>query len=269
MPMITVERRDDGVAIVWLDHPEKPVNTLSPAAVKEFNETVLPVLDDKEVRGLVVVSAKPDTFIAGADLEVIEGLGEAEISSLSSEGNKLLERIFTSSKPVVAAVHGAALGGGLEVALACHYILATDDPKTVLAQSEVMLGLLPAGGGTQRLVERIGLAAALPMLLTGKRVRARRAKKMGLVDAVTTPGGIAETGARAALALADGSLKRPPRKKSLVDRFLATAPGRSIVLRKARAQVNRQTRGLYPAPPAILDSCLLYTSDAADEVVPV
>jgi 3-hydroxyacyl-CoA dehydrogenase/enoyl-CoA hydratase/carnithine racemase len=253
MGMIEIERRPDGVAVVVLDHPTKPVNTLSPAVVEEFNQKVAPLLDEDDVRGLVVVSAKTDTFIAGADLELIEGLGEVEISNMSRQGNALLERIFTSKKPVVAAVHGAALGGGLEVALACHYILATDDPKTVLAQSEVMLGLLPAGGGTQRLVERVGLVAALPMLLTGKRVRARRAKKMGLVDAITTPGGIAETGARAALALAEGSLKRRPRKKNLMDRFASTAPGRAIVLRKARQQVARRTRGLYPAPPAILE----------------
>jgi 3-hydroxyacyl-CoA dehydrogenase/enoyl-CoA hydratase/carnithine racemase len=253
MGMIEVERRPDGVAVVVLDHPTKPVNTLSPAVVEEFNEKVAPLIDDDAVLAMVVVSAKADTFIAGADLELIEGLGEQEISDMSREGNALLERIFTSKKPVVAAVHGAALGGGLEVALACHYILATDDPKTVLAQSEVMLGLLPAGGGSQRLVERIGLVAALPMLLTGKRVRARRGKKIGLVDGITTPGGIAETGARAALALADGSLERRPRKKNLVDRFASTAPGRAIVLRKARQQVERRTRGLYPAPPAILE----------------
>jgi 3-hydroxyacyl-CoA dehydrogenase/enoyl-CoA hydratase/3-hydroxybutyryl-CoA epimerase len=252
MSMITVERRDDGVAVVWLDHPTKAVNTLSPAAVEEFNQKVAPLLDDTSVRAMVVVSAKPDTFIAGADLELIEGLDAAEISAMSRDGNALLERIATSIKPVVAAVHGAALGGGLEVALACHYILATDDPKTVLAQPEVMLGLLPAGGGTQRLVERVGLVAALPMLLTGKRVRARRARRMGLVDAITTPGGIAETGVRAALALADGSLKRRSRKKSLIDRLAKTPLGRTIVLRRARQQVARQTRGLYPAPPAIL-----------------
>ena len=251
--MIQLEKRSDGIVIVTLDHPSKPVNTLSPAVVKEFNEKVAPLIDETDVRGLVVVSAKVDTFIAGADLEIIEGLGEAEISGLSREGNALLERIATAKKPVVAAVHGAALGGGLEVALACHYIIATDDPKTVLAQSEVMLGLLPAGGGTQRLVERVGLVAALPMLLTGKRIRAKRAKRMGLVDAITTPGGIADTGARAALALGDGSLKRRPRKKSLMDRLAATPPGRALILKEARKKVFRQTRGLYPAPPAILD----------------
>jgi 3-hydroxyacyl-CoA dehydrogenase/enoyl-CoA hydratase/carnithine racemase len=253
MGMIEVERRPDGVAVVVLDHPTKPVNTLSPAVVEEFNQKVAPLLDEDEVRAMVVVSAKADTFIAGADLELIEDLGENEISDMSRQGNALLERIFTSKKPVVAAVHGAALGGGLEVALACHYILATDDPKTVLAQSEVMLGLLPAGGGSQRLVDRVGLVAALPMLLTGKRVRARRAKKMGLVDAITTPGGIAETGARAALAMADGSLERRPRKKNMMDRLASTGPGRALVLRKARQQVERRTRGLYPAPPAILE----------------
>lgn len=253
MGMIHIEQRPDGVVVVTLDHPAKPVNTLSPAVVKEFESTVAPLLDDDRVRALVVVSAKKDTFIAGADLEVIEGLGEAEISAMSRSGNALLERIFTSSKPVVAAVHGAALGGGLEVALACHYILASDDPRTVLGQSEVMLGLLPAGGGTQRLMERVGLVAALPMLLTGQRIRARRARKIGLVDAITTPGGIAETGARAALAMADGTLKRTPRAKTLMDRLAATPPGRALVLRAARKQVARQTRGLYPAPPAILD----------------
>jgi len=253
MSMIRIEFRDDEVAIVWLDHSEKAVNTLSPAVVAEFNELVLPLLEDDSVRALVVASAKEDTFIAGADLEVIEGLSEDEISQMSRDGNALLERIATGPKPVVAAVHGAAIGGGLEVALACHYIVASNDPRTVMSQAEVMLGLLPAGGGTQRLVERVGLAAALPMLLTGKRVRAKKAKRMGLVDALTTPGGIAETAALAALAIADGKLKRSRRKKTMVDRLAAFPPVRSKILREAAKQVARKTRGLYPAPPAILD----------------
>jgi 3-hydroxyacyl-CoA dehydrogenase/enoyl-CoA hydratase/carnithine racemase len=251
--MINIEKRPDGVAIVWLDHPEKPVNTLSPSAVAEFNELVLPLMNDDEVRGLVVASAKEDTFVAGADLEVIEGLTAEEISQMSRDGNALLEKIHTGPKPVVAAVHGAAIGGGMEVALGCHYILASDHPSTVFSQAEVMLGLLPAGGGTQRLVERAGLAAALPMLLTGKRVRAKKAKRMGIVDALTTPSGIAETGARAALALADGKLKRPERKKTLIDKLSVLPPVRAKILKEAAKQVKRTTRGLYPAPPAILD----------------
>jgi 3-hydroxyacyl-CoA dehydrogenase/enoyl-CoA hydratase/carnithine racemase len=236
-----------------LDHPEKTVNTLSPELLREFEENAAPLLDDDGVRAIVLASAKEDSFIAGADLEVLEGLNADEISSMSRSGNAVLERIATSDTPVVAAVHGAALGGGLEVALACHFILASKHPSTVLGQPEVQLGLLPAGGATQRLVERMGLTAALPMLLTGKRIRARRARRMGVVDAVTTPGGIVETAARAALALADGSLVRRPRKKSPIDRLARLAPIRSMILRAARTRVLRQTRGLYPAPPAILD----------------
>jgi enoyl-CoA hydratase/carnithine racemase len=172
---------------------------------------------------------------------------------MSRDGNALLESIFTGPKPVVAAVHGAAIGGGLEVALGCHYILASDDPATVMSQAEVMLGLLPAGGGTQRFVERTGLAAALPMLLTGKRVRAKKAKRMGLVDALVTPGGIVETAAKAAVSMAEGKLKRPSRKKNLLDRLSSFPPVRAKILREAGKQVARRTRGLYPAPPAILD----------------
>ncbi|MEX1310775.1 MAG: 3-hydroxyacyl-CoA dehydrogenase NAD-binding domain-containing protein [Candidatus Sulfomarinibacteraceae bacterium] len=253
MPMIRIEKRTDGVAVVWLDHSEKPVNTLTPSAVAEFNELVLPLMNDDGVRALVVASAKQDTFIAGADLDVIEGLDAEQISEMSRDGNALLEKIFTGPKPVVAAVHGAAIGGGLEVALGCHYILASDDPATVLSQAEVMLGLLPAGGGTQRFIERTGLAAGLPMLLTGKRVRAKKAKRMGLVDALTTPGGIVETAAKAALALADGTLKRPKRKKTMLDRLSSFPPVRAKILKEAGKQVARRTRGLYPAPPAILD----------------
>ena len=253
MPMIRIEKRTDGVAIVWLDSTDKPVNTLTPAAVAEFNELALPLMDDDGVRAIVVASAKEDTFVAGADLEVIEGLDAEEISQMSRDGNALLEAIFTGPKPVVAAVHGAAIGGGLEVALGCHYILASDDPATVLSQAEVMLGLLPAGGGTQRFIERTGLAAGLPMLLTGKRVRAKKAKRMGLVDALTTPGGIVETAAKAALAMADGKLKRPQRTKSLLDRLSSFPPVRSKILGEAAKQVKRRTRGLYPAPQAILD----------------
>ncbi len=246
--------RPDGVAVVTLDHPDKPVNTLSPEVLEEFRERVEPLLDDPRVKAIVVASAKADTFIAGADLEILDGMeSPEEPATLSREGNALLSRIAASTRPVVAAVHGAALGGGMEVALACHFILASDDPATVFAQAEVMLGLLPAGGGTQRLVRKVGLTAALPLLLTGKRIRARKAYRLGLVDALTTPGGIAETAARAALALAEGKLTPRRKKLSAVDRMARVAPVRALILRAARKQVMRQTRGLYPAPLAILE----------------
>jgi len=122
----------------------------------------------------------------------------------------------------------------------------------VLALPEVMLGLLPAGGGTQRLLERTGLQAGLPLLLTGKRLRARKAYRLGIVDALTTPGGLAETAALAARKLADGELSRRERD-SLTDRLLRLGPAYRLVLKRARESVRRRTRGLYPAPEAILD----------------
>ena len=252
MSSFRTELRADGVAIVTFDAAGAAVNTLSPAVIDEFEAEVSPLLDDSRVRAAVLASAKPDTFIAGADLKVLDRMSSAsDAEAMSRRGNVLLSRIAASSKPVVAAIHGAALGGGLEVALACHYLLASDDPATVLALPEVMLGLLPAGGGTQRLPRRIGLAAALPLLLTGQRLRARKAYRLGVVDALTTPGGIAETAARIALLLADGALARRP--LSFATRATLALPARALILRAARKQVHLKTRGLYPAPLAILE----------------
>ncbi len=251
---LRIQRRDDGIALVILDHPAKPVNTISIALLGEVEQKLVPLLSDPGIKGLVMVSAKADNFIAGADLDVLEGYDTPEKASrLSSEGNRLLSMLADSPKPVVAAVHGAAMGGGLEMALACHYILASDHPATVFSQAEVMVGLLPAGGGTQRLIQRTGLIKGLPLLLTGKRLQARRAYRLGLVDGLTTPGGIAETGARAALALAEGRLQRRARKKPLMEKLAALPPVRDLILKKTRKKVAAQTRGNYPAPGMILD----------------
>ncbi len=255
MSAIRVQRRPDGVAVVTLDCPGKSVNTLSPALLEEFERHAASLLEDAAVKAIVVASAKPDTFIAGADLDLAVQMSGAEAEAFSRRGNALLMRLATARTPIVAAVHGAALGGGLEVALACHVILASDDPATVLALPEVTLGLLPAAGGTQRLPRRVGLAAALPLLLTGKRLRARAAYRMGLVDILTTPGGIAETAARAALALAEKKMRNPRRRLPLAVRAQALPPVRGVILRKAKAQVARATRGNYPAPEKILE-CL-------------
>jgi len=254
MGAIRVEKRGDGVAVLTFDNPEGKVNILSRSLFDEIRAILDDVEGDPSVKACVLASGKPDNFIAGANLKEFLAMERAEEGeSLSREGHELLERIARSRKPVVAAIAGLALGGGLEVALACRYRLAADDPKTILALPEVQLGLLPGGGGTQRLPRLVGLPAALPMLLAGRRIRAREAYRMGLVDALTSPGGIADTAARAALRLAEGTLKPRRRKKPFLERLLETPPGRHLVFRKAAEQVRRQTRGNYPAPPFILD----------------
>lgn len=253
MDAIHLIKRNDGVAILRFDTPDSPVNILSSRFFDEFGRHLDQIARDPDIRACVLSSAKPDSFIAGADLdEVLAMTLPTQAAAFSREGHALLDRMAKSSKPFVAAIHGPALGGGLEVALACHYRLASDDPKTVLALPEVMLGLLPAGGGTQRLIPLVGISQGLSMLLTGQRIRASKALKMGLVDALTSPFGIEETAARAALMLAEGKMAPKRREASLKERLLQ-GPLRGMVLKQARQGVYAKTRGLYPAPLAILD----------------
>lgn len=134
---------------------------------------------------MVFISAKPDNFIAGADINMIGNCKTAqEAEALARQGQQLMAEIHALPVPVIAAIHGACLGGGLELALACHGRMCTDDPKTVLGLPEVQLGLLPGSGGTQRLPRLIGVSTALEMILTGKQLRAKQALKLGLVDDV-------------------------------------------------------------------------------------
>lgn len=253
MEAIQLIKRNDGVAILRFDTPDSPVNILSSRFFADFARHLDTIAQDADIKACVLSSAKPDSFIAGADLDELLAMTlPTQAASFSREGHALLDRIAASKKPFVAAIHGPALGGGLEVALACHYRLASDDPKTVLALPEVQLGLLPAGGGTQRLIPLVGLERGLPMLLTGQRIRAAKAAKMGLVDALTSPFGIEETAAKAALMLANGKLSPKIRKRSLKDKLIE-GPLRGMVLKQAREGVIAKTRGLYPAPLAILD----------------
>ncbi|MDB5099433.1 MAG: 3-hydroxyacyl-CoA dehydrogenase NAD-binding protein [Cyanobacteria bacterium RYN_339] len=252
-PAVGYERRPDGVAVITFDTPDSPVNVLSSAFSAEFAAALDQALGDPEVKGCVLASAKPDSFIAGADLKEILGVTDpTAAATLSSGFHVLLDRMAASAKPFVAAIHGACLGGGLEVALACHYRLASDDPKTVLALPEVMVGLLPAGGGTQRLPRLVGLDTALPMLLTGQRIRAKKALRINLIDALTGPFGLVDTAAKAVLGLAAGKLKPKRGLKGLKGAMLDVAPVRNFVLNKASDGVMSKTRGLYPAPKAIL-----------------
>lgn len=254
MTMVEIEQRGD-VGILWLDQPGEAVNTLSPETLDAFEAALDRVADDAGIRGLVVASRKPDSFIAGADLRVLQSARDRdEVEGLSRRGHALLERVRSLGKPVVAAIHGPALGGGLEVALACTYRIASTHPKTRFALPEVRLGLLPAGGGTQLLPRLVGLQRALDMLLTGKNVYPRPARRMGLIDALIHPPGLVGAAVQAARRLAEGSLERrnaPP--SSLPERLLEATPlSRRLIYRKARERVLAETKGNYPAPLRIL-----------------
>lgn len=244
----------DGVAVLILDVPGEPVNTLNRGVRDEFIAIIDRLERDTSVEAAVLISGKPENFIAGADIEEflpLETAGDAE--RLSRSGQMLLDSLERVRVPVVAAIHGACLGGGLETALACSYRIATDHAKTVLALPEVQLGLIPGAGGTQRLPRLVGLPEALDMILSSRNVRAKKALKTGLVDEVVHPAILRQIAVRRARELAHGT-RRPSSgaagaRAVLMDR---NPLGRMIVFRKAREQVGKRTKGHYPAPLAAI-----------------
>jgi 3-hydroxyacyl-CoA dehydrogenase/enoyl-CoA hydratase/3-hydroxybutyryl-CoA epimerase len=240
---------EDGVLILTLDVPDERLNVLSRPVAEEFEAILAEIERSPETRGVVFRSGKPDNFIAGADIKDFVKIRSAlEGEKLSRAGQALLDRLAGLPMPVVAAIHGACLGGGLEAALACRYRIASDDPKTSLGLPEVMLGLVPGAGGTQRLPRLAGLATALDLILSGRTLRAARALRAGIVDEVVPAPVLLLAAKRAALALADGTLKPRRRGIRLAERLL-----RPVIFRKARASVREKTRGHYPAPPAAID----------------
>ncbi|HVB29900.1 MAG TPA: fatty acid oxidation complex subunit alpha FadJ [Gemmatimonadaceae bacterium] len=253
--MISLDRQHD-VLVLTLDMPGEPVNKLTQALGAELRQVIADVDRDVTVRACVLISGKRDSFIAGADIEqFLEFRREEEAARTSQMGQDVLNALAALHVPVVAAIHGACLGGGLETALACSYRICTDHPKTVLALPEVQLGLIPGMGGTQRLPRLIGLQAALDMILTGKNVRARKALQMGLVDEMVHPALLREVAVTRAQELANRT-RRPVRSGHgagaaglLLDTNFA---GRSIVFRKAREGVLSKTHGHFPAPLAAI-----------------
>ncbi|OHD65972.1 MAG: hypothetical protein A2176_04215 [Spirochaetes bacterium RBG_13_51_14] len=253
MKHIAVDVTKDRVAVVTIDCKDSTVNKVSSELLDEI-AGMLDKINLKELIGLVIVSGKEDNFVVGADIdEVLAMKSDGEIRNYISRANDIINRIDDLPIPVVSCIHGNCLGGGLEVALASDYRIAADSTKTVMGLPEVMLGLLPAGGGTQRLPRLIGLKEALPLMLTGKNIRVRKAKKLGLIDEIVVPYGLAEIGVTRALELARKGFRRK-RKRFLADMFLESPLGRGMVFKQARQMVMRQTRGLYPAPLEIIDS---------------
>jgi len=145
-------RRDDGIAVLTMDVPGETMNTLKAQFGPEISEILAEIKSDSSIRGLVLISGKKDSFVAGADISMLDACKTAgDAKALSQQGHVVFNELEALKIPVVAAIHGACLGGGLELALACHQRVCSDDGKTMLGVPEVQLGLLPGGGGTQRL----------------------------------------------------------------------------------------------------------------------
>lgn len=244
----TLTERLDNVAVITIDVPREKMNTLKAEFGVQVRAILRQIRDNKALRGVVFISAKPDNFIAGADINMIGHCKTAEeAQALARQGQQIMAEIHALPIPVVAAIHGACLGGGLELALACHSRICSDDPKTVLGLPEVQLGLLPGSGGTQRLPRLVGITLALEMILTGKQLRARQALKAGLVDDVVPHSILLE----AAVELAKQD--RPANRRLPVrERILAGPLGRRLLFSVAEKKSQQKTHGNYPATGRIL-----------------
>jgi 3-hydroxyacyl-CoA dehydrogenase/enoyl-CoA hydratase/3-hydroxybutyryl-CoA epimerase len=250
---LAIDDTENGIAWLRLDDPGKKVNTLSTRLFAWFEEQVAR-LERERPAGLVIYSGKPDGFVAGADLEELLALADpADVHAMLHRGHELMERLAALPFPTVAAIHGACLGGGLELALACRRRVATEHPKTKLGLPEVQLGLIPGLGGTQRLPRLIGVPDALDLILTSRQVDARKARRLGLVDDTCHPSDLRTAAERAVRAMLEGggNAKKSAKKPfaSRAGDFLSRTPlGGPLVWDKARAGVLRKTGGHYPAP---------------------
>ncbi|MCG9550625.1 fatty acid oxidation complex subunit alpha FadJ [Vibrio harveyi] len=239
--------------IAWLaiDVPNEKMNTLQAAFADEMKEIFAQLKDTSGVKGVIIHSLKPDNFVAGADVRMLEACTTAsEAEALAKQGQELFQQLSDLPYPVVAAIHGPCLGGGLELALACDYRVCTDSDKTRLGLPEVQLGLLPGSGGTQRLPRLIGLLPSLDLILTGKQLRAKKAKKLGVVDACVPETILLDV----AKQLIEKGKNKGKKKQSTKEKLMSgSGLGRKFVFEQAAKKTNEKTRGNYPATVAILE----------------
>ncbi|MBF5043922.1 3-hydroxyacyl-CoA dehydrogenase [Aggregicoccus sp. 17bor-14] len=251
---VTIDVDAQGLGLVTFDQPGRAMNVLNPSLLEPLSALVERLEKDAELKGLVLTSAKPQ-FIVGADIDQLARIQSAEEAfALCEQLKGLLRRLEKSGKPVVAALNGTALGGGLEVALACHARFALDDPKLKLGLPEVKLGLLPGGGGTQRLPRMVGIQKALELITQGDELSAQKAKELGLVNGLASTREELIAQARA-WALANPSPKQPwdtsgfrfpggDSKHPAIAQLWAIAP----------SVANAKSHGNYPAITHILSS---------------
>ena len=243
-----LERDSDGIAWLTIDKPGSSANVLSGGVLSEL-DGLLAALEKDLPRGVVVISAKKSGFVAGADIKEFTGITDAASGyQLIRRGQQVLNRLAALPCPTVAAIHGFALGGGLELALACRYRVAVADERLSLGLPEVLLGIHPGFGGTVRTVRVAGVRPAMELMLSGKPVRAEKALRLGLIDRLV-PEAELRSAAREMLLAAPA-----PRRAPWQERLLSSAPLRPLVRRSLIAQVARRApRAHYPAPYAIID----------------
>ncbi|HVJ45783.1 MAG TPA: enoyl-CoA hydratase-related protein, partial [Luteolibacter sp.] len=242
MPNIILTTRD-GIATITFDREGATANLFDGATLEELAAIIDRIAADPSVKGVLLKSAKPSIFIAGADLNVLSKAKGEELEKLISLGQDTFNRLEDLDVPTVAAIHGACVGGGLELALACDWRIASDSKKTKIGLPETQLGILPAWGGSTRLPKLIGLPTALALILGGNLLAAKAAKHKGVVDAV-----VPEENLEAFASTWIGKGKRGRERRWLVHNPFSVA----LIQRKAKAALHAKTRGHYPGPAEAL-----------------
>jgi len=257
---------ENGVGWITIDVPGETQNTVKAEFASEFEAIFYQIENDKSIKAIVLTSGKPNGFVAGADIGMLQNLtSEQQVIDLAKTGHKVFNQIESLTQPVVVAINGACLGAGLELALACSYRICTENSATKVGLPEVQLGVLPGGGGTQRLPRLVGIANALDLMLTGKQLNGKRAKKIGLVDEVVAEANLNKAAEKAALSLVTkkkkivSQLKPEVKMSGLLSTselqklaLETTSFGRKIIFDKALESVNKKTRGNYPSPAKII-----------------
>ncbi|WP_435950933.1 3-hydroxyacyl-CoA dehydrogenase NAD-binding domain-containing protein [Psychrobacter sp. DM8] len=247
-------QRDDDIIIVAINQSARKMNVIGDGFTDAFAAMTDSFIKDESAKGLILTSAK-DSFVVGADIDQLSNIETAQQAfDLVEDLKSSLRKLETSGKPVVAAMTGTALGGGLELALACHYRIAIDSPKTKLGLPEVKLGLLPGGGGTQRLPRLVGIQKALELMTQGVELRAKAALDIGLIDATATD-------FDDMLAQAKDWIKANPKAQQPWDKKGFKIPGGNSMHPKvvqmfsiAPAMANQKSHGNYPAITHIMSS---------------
>lgn len=241
--------RPDHIGVITVDVPGEKVNTLKAEFAEQMQTVLSQARQYNGLQGLIILSGKPASFIAGADIGMLDACADvASAQKLAETGQHALDAIAHLPFPVVAAIHGTCLGGGLELALACDYRLCTADDSTRLGLPEVQLGLLPGAGGTQRLPRLIGVDRALELILTGRQLRAAQARRIGLVDEVVAPAVLLE----AAVGFIRRG-KRPVTSPGWRHRLLMLPYVRRWLFERVRRQTLAKTQGNYPAATRIIE----------------
>jgi 3-hydroxyacyl-CoA dehydrogenase/enoyl-CoA hydratase/3-hydroxybutyryl-CoA epimerase len=257
MSTFNFEMIDNDIGLLTFNLPNEKVNKFSTPVMQEFDQILDTLAKKNNIKCLLIQSGKESIFIAGADIKEIVGISDPEEGyRVSHLGQQVFQKISRLPYPSVAVIHGACMGGGTEMTLACTYRIASDHPKTKIALPEVNIGLFPGWGGTQLLPRLIGLQRSLDIILTGRNLDARRALRSGIIDKIIPKELVLETAIAFAGDIIAGKnvLARSKRKqKGLLPAVLEKNPlGRSLIFRKARQSVMQKTKGHYPAPLAAL-----------------